>query len=395
MKISNQTDNYLNRDSQAQDEISELKTAFLANMSHEIRTPLASIMGYAELLMNEDLTSEDKQRFLSMIIRNGSNLTRIIDDILDLSKLEAGHLEIECADVSLDQLTHEVLSVFRELAKNKKIYLRMKIDSNVPTLIKTDSNRLRQILINLIGNAVKFTTSGGIDVRVKAEPIGTNSVNVAVQVVDTGIGINDEQKQKLFKPFSQADHSTTRKYGGTGLGLTLSKKLALALKGNLQIAQSEINKGTTFELNFLAEAVVEESQWKHSSALRFESRVDLNDLNILLAEDAPDSQELIKYILTTHGANVRVASNGKEALQLARENKFDVVLMDIQMPELDGYEVTRTLRAEHYNQPIIALTAHAMKGEKKKSQAAGCDAHITKPLNFSQLISAVKEITAH
>lgn len=371
----------------------QLKSSFLTNMSHEIRTPLASIMGYAELLKNEELPSEDKKRFLNMIVRNGSNLSRIIDDILDLSKVESGHLDLEVIEVSVDQLLHDVLSVFREQAKAKSIYLRMKVASGVPTYLKTDPTRLRQIFVNLVGNAVKFTNEGGISIYVKAEPADAGKVKVIAQVIDTGIGISEEQRHRLFKPFTQADNSTTRKYGGTGLGLTLSRKLAFALGGDLCIAQSIENKGTTFEIHFVAEAVIEETNWNHASTMRLESCVDLNHLNILLAEDAPDSQELIKYVLTMHGASVHVASNGAEALRLARANKFDVVLMDVQMPELDGYEVTRTLRAEQYNQPIIALTAHAMIEECKKSEAAGCDAHITKPLNFSQLLSTIKEIT--
>lgn len=371
----------------------QLKTAFLTNMSHEIRTPLASIMGYAEILQDEELAVADRKRFLEMIVRNGLSLSRIIDDILDLSKVESGHLEMECIDVSLDQLLHEVMSLFREQAKSKGIYLHMKVDSSVPTKIKTDPTRLRQVIVNLVSNAIKFTSVGGITVQVDAQTLSDNQAQLNIQVIDTGIGMTDGQRQKLFKPFTQADNSTTRKYGGTGLGLSLSKKLAQALNGDLQIVQSELNKGSTFELQFKTEALIESHEWNHTSTTRLESRIDLNHLNILLAEDAPDSQEMIKFILTSHGAHVQVASNGTEALRLARESIFDVVLMDVQMPELDGYEVTRTLRAEHYNKPIIALTAHAMIEERKKSKAAGCDAHITKPLNFSQLLSAVQEIT--
>ncbi|AZZ36065.1 hypothetical protein CIK05_04420 [Bdellovibrio sp. qaytius] len=366
-----------------------LKTTFLANMSHEIRTPLASIMGFAEVLKENTLSEIDKARFLENIIKNGSSLSRIIDDILDLSKVESGHLEVENIEVAFDQLLFEVLSMFRERAKSKNIYLNLNLSSQVPTRIKSDPTRVRQILINLISNAMKFTKDGGIQIDVHSDCISSSFNKFQIQIRDTGIGLTPDQAKRLFRPFTQADNSTTRKYGGTGLGLTLSKRLAQALGGDIRIIKTAQGEGSTFAFEFNAEVTAEENHCEIPDNTIAPSDIDLKNVRVLLAEDSPDSQELIKYVLTNHGATVTVANDGAEALQLARSQDFDVVLMDIQMPELDGYEVTRRLRAENFVKPIIALTAHAMLEERVKTKAAGCDAHITKPLNFRQLVSTV------
>lgn len=372
-----------------------LKTTFLANMSHEIRTPLASIMGFAEVLKEKTLTETDKDRFLEMIIKNGCSLSRIIDDILDLSKVESGHLEVENTETAFDHLLFEVLAMFREKAKNKNIFLNLNLSSQAPIRIKSDPTRVRQILINLIGNAVKFTKDGGVTIDIHSEMLTGDQCKFKINICDTGIGLTHEQAERLFRPFTQADNSTTRKYGGTGLGLTLSKRLAQALGGDIRIIKTVLGEGSTFSFEFAALVTTEENRCQIPENTHPPVSIDLNHVRILLAEDSPDSQELIKHVLSNHGATVTVANDGAEALELARNNEFDVVLMDIQMPELDGYEVTRTLRSENFSKPIIALTAHAMLEERVKTKAAGCNAHITKPLNFRQLVSTVHYIFQH
>lgn len=369
-----------------------LKTTFLANMSHEIRTPLASIMGFAEVIKENNLNDADRARFLDLIIKNGSSLSRIIDDILDLSKVESGHLEVENTETAFDHLLFEVLALFRDKAKSKNIYLNLNLSSHVPTRIKSDPTRVRQILINLIGNAIKFTKDGGIQIDIMSDMISSDQCKFQIQVRDTGIGLSSDQAEKLFRPFTQADNSTTRKYGGTGLGLALSKRLAQALGGDIRIIKTALGEGSVFAFDFIAEVTPEENRCEMPENSKAQDRVKLDNIRILLAEDSPDSQELIKYVLTNHGACVTLASDGAEALELARNNEYDVVLMDIQMPELDGYEVTRQLRSENYSKPIVALTAHAMLEERVKTKAVGCDAHITKPLNFRQLVSTVYSI---
>lgn len=369
-----------------------LKTTFLANMSHEIRTPLASIMGFAEVLKQKNLSETDKERFLEMIIKNGSSLSRIIDDILDLSKVESGHLEVESIETAFDHLLFEVLAMFRDQAKSKNIFLNLNLSSDVPTRIKSDPTRVRQILINLICNAIKFTKNGGVQVDIHSKMLPNDLCNIQIHIHDTGIGLTSEQIERLFRPFTQADNSTTRKYGGTGLGLTLSKRLAQALGGDIHILKTGIGEGSTFAFEFNAQVTTEDNRCQIPENTVAPSAIDLTNVRILLAEDSPDSQELIKYVLSNHGATVTVAGDGSKALALARSEDFEIVLMDIQMPELDGYEVTRKLRSENYKKPIIALTAHAMLEERVKTKAVGCDAHITKPLNFRQLVSTVYHI---
>lgn len=367
----------------------QLKTTFLANMSHEIRTPLASIMGFAEILKENRLSQIDKDRFLEMIINNGACLSRIINDILDLSKVESGHLEVENTDMAFDHLLYEILDLFREKANTKKIYLSLDLESHVPTSIKSDPVRIRQILINLIDNAIKFTKDGGVKIEIQSENLTNDLCKFQILVRDTGIGLTPEQRKKLFHPFTQADNSTTRKYGGTGLGLTLSKRLAQALGGDIQILQTQVGVGTVFTFDFVAQSAVDENRFKIPENTHPLITLDLKNTRVLLAEDSRDSQEVIKHVLTNHGAAVCVANDGSEALQLARTKEFDAILMDIQMPEMDGYEVTRILRLEKFKKPIIALTAHAMLEERQRTKAAGFDAHVTKPLNFRQLLSTI------
>ncbi len=368
------------------------KSAFLANMSHEIRTPLGAILGFSNLLAEGKGTTEDREQYLRTIKRNGRSLLYIIDDILDLSKVEAGRLDLEKVPTYFHDLLAEVIDLFNEKAKNKGIFLTSSLEKKVPEVICTDPTRLKQILINLIGNAVKFTESGGVSVDVKTELDAGGRPQIVIRVKDTGIGLSAEQQQKLFQAFTQADNTTTRKFGGTGLGLYLAQKLAAALDGLITVEDCEVDRGCTFALSFaleLPEGLVRAHRSEHAE-IRANPPDSLQGSKILLAEDAPDNQLLIQTILGESGAAVEVANNGLEAVEMALHRPYDVVLMDLQMPLMDGYEATRILRREGYQRPIIALTAHGMMEERQKTIDAGCDHHLTKPLDPAELLDTIK-----
>lgn len=380
----------LERERDVAERESEIKSSFLANMSHEIRTPLGAIMGFAELLKDTSLEVDERARFVNTISRNSKALTRIIDDILDLAKVESGKLDIEVVDTSLAELTHEVMELFTERVKAKGIFLKLKIGPEVPQRICSDPTRLRQILINLVGNAVKFTEQGGVFVTVNARREGEEA-NFEVHVKDTGLGISDSQKLRLFQPFVQADSSTTRKFGGTGLGLVLSARLALALGGDITITDNNEVRGTIFTLRFRAHL----PQTQMPTAIPAPEKSDRVDsligMKVLVADDSKDNLFLVERLLKKKGATVETVGDGAQAYRRAMVGNFDVVLMDIQMPILDGYEATRALRDAGYRRPIIALTAHAMAEERARSYAAGCDGHLTKPLNSEELVSTLRE----
>lgn len=365
------------------------KSSFLANMSHEIRTPLAAILGFADLLKGRN-SNEDREHFINSILKNGKVLTRIIDDILDLAKVESGMLETEEIEVSLYEIIDDVLDMFREITRTKGIFLRSHISKKVPLRLLSDPTRLRQILINLVGNAVKFTESGGVTIEIDAQPTESGAMQVEILICDTGIGITAEQQDKIFQPFVQADSTTTRKFGGTGLGLTLSKRLAIALNGDITLRKPSSSDGATFAVTFEAQipkaTVV--SQLK-SMKTPDNELMPLTGINILIADDSKDNQFLAGRILTKAGAVVTLANDGLEAYRKGSEGSFDLILMDIQMPHMDGYEATKALRSQGVFKPILALSAHAMAEEREKSVAAGCDGHLTKPIDKILLIETI------
>lgn len=386
---------------EAAESASRLKTAFLANMSHEIRTPLTAILGFTDLFKCDSPTAAERSEYLEIIERNGRSLMRLIDDILDLSKVEAGRLEVELLQFSLPGLLEEMMALFGEKAKDKGIRLRLENRDSIPERIISDPTRLRQILINLIGNAVKFTEQGEVTVNVKVvERPEVPHASLSIIVHDTGPGLTEEQKARLFEPFMQADNSTTRRFGGTGLGLALSKRLATALGGDLTIANCTPGGGCAFVLTFTP-IIVQASTARAAAGVETapafsrvsKSNLLLQGLRILVVEDTEDSFFLVKRHLDSRGAAVERASNGKEGIEKAFSGNPDIVLMDIQMPVLDGYEATMELRRGGFAKPIIALTAHAMKKEREKSLEAGCDAHLTKPLNPSELVGTVAHFT--
>jgi PAS domain S-box-containing protein len=376
------------------DVANEAKSRFLANMSHEIRTPLGAMLGFAELLLNRDLTDEDKMEYISIIRRNGDQLSKIINDILDLSKVEAGRLDVEKGQVWLGEIFAEVKSLMSLSASEKGLELVFKVAGKVPKFIRTDALRLRQILINIIGNGIKFTETGRVEVVVSvASP---ESEKLFVHVRDSGPGLTNEQIESLFQPFNQVDTSISRRYGGTGLGLALSRKLAQALGGDVVVTESQPGRGCVFTVSLdtgpLSGAVFVSSldqAVQGNKDVKSHQDINLHGARILLAEDTEDSQFLITHFLKRAGANVDVAVNGLEAYTKAKDGDHDIVLMDIQMPLMDGYLATKKLRSEGFAKPIIALTAHAMKEERQKSLGAGCDEHLTKPVDRVALLERV------
>jgi PAS domain S-box-containing protein len=379
---------------------SKAKTQFLANMSHEIRTPLSSIMGFTELMLDPNLSETEKRENLLVVQRNSQQLLKIIDEILDISKVEAGHLEIERVETDMIDLLANVQSLLRVTAEGKGIALDFKIADKIPDRVWTDSTRLRQILVNVIGNAIKFTNKGVVQVRASYGMTAGGSSQLRLQVQDTGIGLDPDMAQKLFTPFLQADSSTTRVYGGTGLGLALSRQLARAMGGEVWLESTELGKGSSFMIEVNAEPT-DDADWVKADEVFPPSanlavvvpnpQKELEGAKILLVEDAEDNQVLISHFLSRAGAEIDMANNGLEGVEMALKNDYAAVLMDIQMPYLDGYQATTKLRQAGYKRPIIALTAHALREEREKAIRTGCNGHLTKPVDRGELIESLKK----
>jgi signal transduction histidine kinase/BarA-like signal transduction histidine kinase len=370
---------------EAAEEANRTKSVFLANVSHEIRTPLGAMVGFCELLREPRLSDEDRIAYADIISRNGRELTSLIDDILDLSKVEAGCLDIARRPVSLATLLGDVAQSLSLRAREKGIELELHMQADVPDTIMTDPMRLRQILVNIIGNAVKFTERGGVVVDVRLE----GGRLIAIEVRDSGIGIPAAAQGRLFRAFSQADEATSRRFGGTGLGLQLSRRLAQLLGGDVTLVKSEVGRGSSFVVtidpgDFSMTPTDERPPCKAEAG-----HGSLQGLRVLLAEDAPDNQYLISYLLKKNGAYVDVVDNGSEAVRQVLSADYDIVLMDIQMPVLDGFDATRELRRRGFDRPIIALTAHAMREEREECMRAGCTDHLSKPIDSERLIETV------
>lgn len=376
------------------------KSAFLANMSHEIRTPMTAILGYADLLLDEDQTEYERRQCVDTIRRSGSHLLSIINDILDLSRLEAGKMPLELMECSPLSTAGDVVSLLRVKAIEKQITLDLDCPGQLPAQITTDPTRLRQILMNLAGNAIKFTEDGGVRiVMTLANREGQDDPWLRMDVRDTGIGMTAEQIDRVFEPFEQADGTMARRFGGTGLGLVICRRLAEFLGGQIEI-ESEPNKGTcltvwlpcgpagSYEvLDRPTEAMQELVDLAASTS---PDATSLLGGRVLLVEDGPDNQRLIAFHLRRLGLEVTVADDGVQGYQMAtgavdRGDPFDIVLMDMQMPRMDGYEATAKLREGGYTRPIIALTAHAMSTDRQRCLAAGCTDYLTKPLQPDRL----------
>lgn len=363
------------------------KTAFLANMSHEIRTPLSAMLGFIELMQDDRTLSPTNKDYLTTIARNGFQLLRIINEILDLSKVQASGISINKIGMSLSKVINDVIQLMTIQAQKKKLKIFLKTAATVPDRIVSDPDRLRQILINLVGNAIKFSNSGSINVIVGLTAIDSapDKKLIDITVADTGIGISPEQEQSLFQPFAQADSSTTRKYGGTGLGLHLSKTLANALGGDLILKKSVLNQGSQFCLTI--PAVPETAQVVHDRQTpRAEQKKTFRtNQRILVIDDSVDNRQLVKIMLAKFGITADLAAGGKAGLQSASEVNYLMIFLDIEMPEMDGFEVLKTLRARNYRGRVIALTAHAMDGYREYCLSQGFDDYLTKPI-FNQAL---------
>ena len=384
----------------AAESANRFKSEFLANMSHEIRTPMAAIMGHADMLLDGALPQSDRLEAIHTIRRQSEHLLTIINDILDLSKIEAGKMEVERIDCDPCQVADDVTSLMRVRAIERGIHLDLQFRGPLPRTIRTDPTRLHQILVNLIGNAIKFTDTGSVQVVVSLEPgAPPQDAVLRFEVIDSGVGMSDEQLKCLFLPFTQGDNSTTRRFGGTGLGLTIARRLARLLGGDITV-RSMAGVGSRFTLsiatgNLEGMPLREGHEAVHSEPEGAESR-DLPALHgsVLLAEDGPANQRVITYYLQKAGLTVTTADNGRIACKkamaaMAAGTPFDLILMDMQMPELDGYGATAKLRAEGYPGPIIALTAHAMAHDRHKCLKAGCSDYLSKPIERAKLLHAL------
>jgi signal transduction histidine kinase len=382
--------NELKKAKDAAEEANRLKSAFLANMSHEIRTPLGAILGFSEMLKDPSLAPDDKLDYLDIIDRSGKALTKIIDDILDLSKVEAGRLKIETLPVDVISIVHEVVSLLKVQANKHRIQIDVIEPEQHLGKILTDPARIRQILINLIGNAIKFTEDGNIKILVQTS-LSQKSV-LKISIVDTGAGISSNQQLLLFRPFSQADNSSTRQFGGTGLGLALSKRLAQAMNGDVYLEKSDLGKGSVFVLE-LPYNMEKPAVNRNSASAMTSPSINLQGLKALIVDDSEDNRKLVERILKKQGVQTTEAVHGAEGVTNAQENPYDIILMDIQMPVMDGLEAIQTLRKHHINTPIIAVTAHAMPEEKERCINAGADAHLPKPINRQEFLRAIQILT--
>ncbi len=377
----------------------QAKSRFLANMSHEIRTPMTAILGYADLLMDPGVGESSRNNYLAVIRRNGEYLLNLINDILDLSKIEAGKLSLELRRCDVAALLADVASVVRPRAQQRGIAMSVEYQGDLPETVLTDDARLRQALVNLVGNAVKFTEQGSVRVVASYLPQWCgDQPALRFDVIDTGVGIRDEVLAQLFQPFTQGDPSISRKFGGTGLGLAISRHIAEMLGGELT-ATSTWGQGSTFTLTVPTGNLKDIAMFQHPPEVdrgptgAAEQPVigakELAGARVLLAEDGFDNRELIRTVLQAAGATVETAENGQEAVARAEAEPFDVVLMDMNMPVLDGYEATRMLRDRGYGWPILALTASVLLSDTDRCLAAGCNEHLAKPIDRGQLIGRI------
>jgi len=363
-------------------------------MSHEIRTPLAAVMGFADLIARKEVSDLEHDECASSIRRNGNLLMRLIDDILDLSKIEANCLELEMQNYSLLNVIEEIESTLYLKARENGIQLYFNKTACSQQGYIFDPLRMKQVMLNIIGNAIKFTPKGKVIVNVRLNPISKTHDKLNMTVKNEGVGMTPEQIGRLFIPFGQADASVKREFGGTGLGLIISRQIAQAMGGDVVLVHSEVGVSTEFEITALLERSQKSSM--DPLALRklsFEAEgplITFPGKRILMVDDARDNLVLLEMFLRGTEASLTVASNGIEALNLCEKELFDIILMDIQMPKMDGHEASGKIRSLGIKTPIIALTAHASKVEYDKCLMAGCDDALIKPFSKNNLIKAIQ-----
>lgn len=365
------------------------KAAFLANMSHEIRTPMNAVIGMTELLYESPLSSQQKE-YVETIRNSGESLLSLINDILDFSKIESGHLEFEHIPFCLRSCLKSAIDINMQAAYKKDLRMRLIVGEEVPTHIVGDHIRLRQILINLIANAVKFTSEGEVVITAHLSDLRNPTSDLLVSVKDTGIGIPAERINRLFQAFTQVDASVNRKYGGTGLGLAICHRLITLMNGTIWV-ESEVGHGSNFQFRMPLElppaSFIPNPDEKNPSSFKAE-KTKPEQLRILVAEDNPVNQRVVSLLLNKLGYTCTIASDGLEVLELLLQNTFDILLLDIQMPRLDGMETARRIRDQYSpeNRPwIIAMTAHAMQGDREDCLAAGMDDYLSKPITSHAL----------
>lgn len=371
------------------------KSQFLANMSHEIRTPLAAVIGFTEMLCHNLEDNKDNNDLKSAVDRNGALLLKLIDDILDLTKVEANKLELEKSVFNLAELIDDIGTTLTFKAKEKGLSLEITGPALMDCDYLSDPTRIKQILLNIIGNAIKFTRQGTVHVKVKIAPGKPQTDNLSISVTDQGVGLSKTQIEKLFQPFVQADSSTRRHFGGSGLGLVISQQIARALGGDVRLISSQLGVGSIFEISLLLRRAQSEQplQRKKEVFKEFNDNVALGfkDRRILVVDDSPDNLTMVDLFLKGTGVNLKMAENGLKAIELVKHNEFDLILMDVQMPTMDGHEATYQIRKIGFNNPIVALTAHAITEEKAKCIQSGCNSVITKPVSRARLISELEK----